>query len=136
MTEMRNDLLSPPGSPAYLTGTNPHDATVAQHPAMMAHPGNAEEVGQAVRWTAQGSLQVQASGHGAGAPTESDRLLVDTSGLNTADVDARACVARIGAGATCSAVNAVAERDGLPGLAGTSPTVAVAGYTFGVESRS
>ncbi|OBG20591.1 FAD-binding oxidoreductase [Mycobacterium sp. 852002-51057_SCH5723018] len=133
MTEMRADLLSPPGSAAYRAATNPHNATVVQRPAMAAHPRSADEVAHAVQWAAQRNLgvAVQASGHGAGAPIEADRLLVDTSGLNAVRIDAQARVAHVGAGATWSAVSAVAERDGLLGLAGTSPTVAVAGYTFG-----
>ncbi|WP_156669984.1 FAD-dependent oxidoreductase, partial [Mycobacterium sp. E3305] len=130
---MRADLFSPPGSAGYRAATNPHNATVLQRPAAVAHPRSTEEVAQAVQWAAQRNLgvAVQASGHGAGAPIESDRLLVDTSGLNTVRIDTQARVARVGAGATWAAVNAIAERDGLLGLAGTSPTVAVAGYTFG-----
>lgn len=130
---MRADLLSAPGSAAYRTATNPHNATAVQRPAMVAHPRRADEVGHAVQWAAQRNLKVavQASGHGAGAPIESDRLLVETSGLNSVDVDVQARVARVGAGATWSTVNVVAERDGLLGLAGSSPTVGVAGYTFG-----
>jgi FAD binding domain-containing protein len=133
MTEMRTDLFSPPGSDAYRAATTPHNATVTQRPAMVAHPRNTEEVAEAVAWATRHDLGivVQASGHGAGAPVESDRLLLDTSRLNTVGVDAQAHVAQVGAGATWSAVNAIAERDGLLGLAGTSPTVGVAGYTFG-----
>lgn len=130
---MRTDLMSPPGSAAYLAATTPHNATVVQRPAMVAHPRDAEDVARAVQWAAERSLgiAVQASGHGAGAPIESDRLLLDTSGLNSVHLDVQARVARVGAGATWSAVNAVAERDGLLGLAGSSPTVGVTGYTFG-----
>ncbi|HTX93983.1 MAG TPA: FAD-binding protein [Mycobacterium sp.] len=132
MTEMRADLLSPPGSDGYRAATNPHNATVVQRPAMVAHPRRAEEVAHAIQWAAQRwGLAVQASGHGAGAPIEADRMVVDTSGLNALRIDAQARLAHVGAGATWSAVNALAERDGLLGLAGTSPTVAVAGYTFG-----
>ena len=132
MTVMRADLLSQPGSAA----------PDRDHPAQR-HGGAASGYGgspvprrggrpsRAVGRAAQPGVAVQASGHGAGAPIESDRVLVDTSGLNTAHIDARARVAHVGAGATWSAVNAVAERDGLLGLAGSSPTVAVAGYTFG-----
>jgi FAD/FMN-containing dehydrogenase len=133
MTEMRADLLSQPGSAAYRAATTPHNATVVQRPVVVAHPCSAEEVAQAVLWAAQRNLGIaaQASGHGAGAPIESNRLLVDTSRLNTVHIDAQARVAHVGAGATWSAVNAVAQHDGLFGLAGSSPTVAVAGYTFG-----
>jgi putative transposase len=86
---MRADLLSQPGSAAYRAATTPQNATVVQRPVMVAHPGRAEEVAQAVQWAAQRNLgvAVQASGHGAGAPIESDRVLVDTSGLNTAHID-------------------------------------------------
>ena len=125
MTEMRADLLSQPGSAPDQAATTPHNATVVQRPVMVAHPGRAEEVAQAVQWAAQRNLgvAVQASGHGAGAPIESDRVLVDTSGLNTVRIDAQARIAHVGAGATWSAVNAVAERHGLLGLAGSSPSV-------------
>lgn len=130
---MRTDLLSPPGSATYLAATTPYNATVVQRPAMVAHPHDAEDVAHAVRWASARNLgiAVQASGHGAGAPIDSDLLLLDTSGLNAVDVDVHARVARIGAGATWSRVNAVAGRHGLLGLAGSSPTVGVAGYTFG-----
>jgi FAD binding domain-containing protein len=133
MTDMRDDLVSPPDSAAYRAATTPHNATVAQRPAVVAHPGTAADVADAVQWAAQHDLRVavQASGHGAGAPIGADHLLVDTSGLTSVDVDVAGRVAHVGAGATWSAVNAVAERDGLLGLAGSSPTVGVAGYTFG-----
>lgn len=74
---------------------------------------------------------MQASGHGAGAPIDADQLLVDTSALNTVRIDADRRQTHIGAGATWSAVNTLTERHGLFGLAGTSPTVSVCGYTFG-----
>jgi FAD/FMN-containing dehydrogenase len=128
---MRDDLVFPPDSAAYLAATTPHNAVVAQQPAMVAHPKTAADVADAVRWAAQHGLRVavQASGHGAGAPIGADHLLVDTSALASVEIEGR--VAHVGAGATWSAVNAVAERDGLLGLAGSSPTVGVAGYTFG-----
>ncbi|HME47538.1 FAD-binding oxidoreductase [Mycobacterium sp.] len=133
MTEMRTDLLSWPGSAVYRGATTPHNATVVQQPAVVAHPTHSEEVADTVRWAAGRNLgvAVQASGHGAGAPIGSNRVLLDTSGLNTVHIDAAARVAHIGAGATWSAVNSVAQQDGLFGLAGSSPTVAVSGYTFG-----
>ncbi|KAA0099546.1 FAD-binding oxidoreductase [Mycolicibacterium sp. P1-18] len=128
---MRDDLVSSPGSADYRAATTPHNATVVQQPAMVACAANAEDVADAVGWAARHDLRVavQASGHGAGAPIGAEHLLLDTSRLASVQIDGR--VARVGAGATWSAVNAVAERDGLLGLAGSSPTVAVAGYTFG-----
>ena len=130
---MRDDLLAWPGSSAYRAGTTPHNSTGAQRPAVVAHPHSAEEVAQAVRWAAGRNLgvAVQASGHGAGAPIGPNQVLVATSGLDDVFIDAEARIAHVGAGATWSAVNSKAERHGLFGLAGSSPTVAVAGYAFG-----
>lgn len=133
MTQIRRDLLAKPGSPAYRAATPAHNSTTAQQPAVVAHPNSAEEVAQAMRWAIDRNLSVavQASGHGAGAPIGPDRVLVDTSGLDNVSIDADAHIAHVGAGATWSAVNSSAQQHGLFGLAGSSPTVAVAGYTFG-----
>jgi hypothetical protein len=133
MTGMSHGLLAAPGSAAYQAATTPHNSTVTQQPAAVARPKTAEQVSQAVRWAADRNLRVavQASGHGAGARVGPDQVLIDTSGLATVSLDADARIARVGAGATWSAVNTVAQQYGLFGLAGSSPTVAVAGYSFG-----
>lgn len=133
MTEMRQDLLAHPGSSAYRAATTPHNSTAVQQPAVVAHPDSAEEVAEAVRWAVDRDLgvAVQATGHGAGAPIGPNQMLVDTSGLDDVSIDADARIAHVGAGTTWSAVNSTAQQHGLFGLAGSSPTVAVAGYTFG-----
>jgi hypothetical protein len=104
-----------------------------QQPTAVARPTSAEEVCEVVGWAAGRDLVVvpQASGHGAGAPVGQDRLLVDTSALVAVQIDPEARTASVGAGVTWSAVNTAAQQHGLLGLAGSSPTVAVAGYTFG-----
>jgi FAD/FMN-containing dehydrogenase len=103
-----------------------------QQPAAVAKPTRDEQVAEVVRWASERGLVVaaQASGHGAGAPIGSDTVLVDTSGLDTVAIDADARTGHAGAGTTWTAVNSRAQRHGLLGLAGSSPTVAVAGYTF------
>ena len=133
MNEMNHDLLSRPGSAAYRAATAPHNSTTAQQPAVVAHPHNAEEVAQAVRWAADRNLgvAVQASGHGAGAPIGPSQVLIATSALNEVSIDTSARIAHAGAGTTWSALNSTAQQHGLFGLAGSSPTVAIAGYTFG-----
>jgi FAD/FMN-containing dehydrogenase len=130
---MRRDLLAQPGSSAYRAATTPHNSTEVQQPVVVAHPNSAGEAAQAMRWAAERNLSVavQASGHGAGAPIGAHQVLVDTSGLDTVSIDADARIAHVGAGATWSAVNSTAQQHDLFGLAGSSPTVAVAGYTFG-----
>ena len=133
MNVMSQDLLSRPGTSAYRAATAPHNSTTAQQPAVVAHPHSAEEVAQAVRWAADRNLgvAVQASGHGAGAPIGPNQVLIDTSALNEVSIDTAARIAHAGAGTTWSALNSTAQRHGLFGLAGSSPTVAIAGYTFG-----
>lgn len=130
---MQNDLFAWPDSAAYDAATTPHNSSVLQQPALVAHPRRAEDVAEAVRCAAdrQLGIVVQASGHGAGAAVGANHLLVDTSGLDEVTLDVGARIARVGAGATWAAVNAKAQNHGLLGLAGSSPTVAVAGYTFG-----
>ncbi|BBX48545.1 FAD-binding oxidoreductase [Mycobacterium cookii] len=130
---MRNDLLAWPGSAAYQAATTPRNSSVTQQPAVVARPQSAGEAAEAVRWAADRNLgvAVQATGHGAGAPIGPHRVLVDTAALDTVSIDAGARLARVGAGTTWSALNSRAQRDGLFGLAGSSPTVSVAGYTFG-----
>lgn len=129
---MRSDLLSEPDSPAYRAATSPHNSSVTQRPARVGHPRTAQEVAAVVSWAAERDLVVaiQASGHGAGAPMGSDCVLLDTSGLDSVAIDPATRTARVGAGATWATVNACAQEHGLLGRAGSSPSVAVAGYTF------
>ena len=129
---MRTDLLAHPGSDDYAESTRPHNSSVVQRPLAVARPTSAKDVADVVRWASDQNLTVavQASGHGAGAPIRPDQILVDTSGMTDTDIDPQARVARVGAGATWAHVNSEAQRHGLLGLAGSSPTVAVAGYTF------
>jgi FAD binding domain len=131
--EMNQDMLSRPGSSAYRAATAPHNSATPQQPAVVAHPRSAEEVAQAVRWAADRNLgmAVQASGHGAGASIGPDQLLIDTSALNDVSIDPVARIAHAGAGTTWSGLNSTAQQHGLFGLAGSSPTVGIAGYTFG-----
>ena len=132
MSQMRQDLLSRPGSAGYRAGTAPLNSTTTQRPAVVAHPHTAEEVAQVVCWAADQDLgvAVQASGHGAGAPIGPAQVLVDTSAMTEMSIDTAARIANGGAGTTWSALNSTAQHQGLFGLGGTSSTVAIAGYTF------
>jgi FAD/FMN-containing dehydrogenase len=105
---MRADLLSQPGSG--IPGRN--------HPAQRhrgaasgygGSPGRAEEVAQAVQWASQRNLAVavQARGHGAGAPIESDRVLVDTPGFSTVHIDAQARVGSPRSATRCTRVSSI-----------------------------
>ncbi|HEY5361336.1 MAG TPA: FAD-binding protein [Streptosporangiaceae bacterium] len=122
-----------PGSAEYARATAPHNPSGTQRPAAVVVPQRAAQVAAAVTLAAdQGwALAPQATGHGAAGDIGPDTLLLDTSALDEIAIDPAAGLARTGAGATWSRVNAAAEPHGLLGRAGTSPSVGVAGYTFG-----
>lgn len=122
-----------PGSDGYVRATTPLNTVARQHPALVAAPTDAEQVAACVRHAARTGLRVvpQATGHGAAGELGDDVLLLDTSGLDTVTIDAEHRSARVGAGCRWGAVNAEAFRHGLLGRSGSSPTVGVAGFTFG-----
>lgn len=122
-----------PGSDGYRTATTPQNTLARQRPALVAAPTTGEEVAAAVRYAAVNGLTVvpQATGHGAAGELGPDVLLLDTSGLDSVQIDAGRRSARVGAGALWGAVDAEAAAVGLLGRAGSSPTVGVAGFTFG-----
>lgn len=123
----------PPGSARYEQATSPHNASGAQHPVAVVAPASGAQVSAAVRLAAEHGWLIapQATGHGAAGDIGPDTLLLDTSDLAEIAIDARAATARVGAGSVWSAVEQAAEPHGLLGRAGTSPSVGVAGYTFG-----
>jgi FAD/FMN-containing dehydrogenase len=133
MSSISRDFLALPGSEVYRVATTPHNSSVTQQPIAVAQPQRPEDVAEAVQWAAEHGVgvAVQASGHGAGAAINQDRVLIDTSAMTQLSIDADTGIAHVGAGVTWSALNAQAEKYGLMGLAGSSPSVAVAGYTFG-----
>lgn len=122
-----------PGSDGYVRATTPLNTVARQHPALVAAPTDVEQVAACVRHAARTGLRVvpQATGHGAAGELGDDVLLLDTSGLDTVAIDAEHRSARVGAGCRWGAVNAEAFRHGLLGRSGSSPTVGVAGFTFG-----
>ena len=122
-----------PGSDAYVAATSPHNSSGEQRPAFVARPGDVEGVAAVVREAVRRGLRVlpQATGHGAGGLVDTDTVILDTSGLTSLSIDAAARVATAGAGLTWGRINPEAEKHGLLGLAGSAPTVSIAGYTFG-----
>jgi len=122
-----------PGSDRYAQATTPHNAVATQQPAMVAAPTSADQVAACVRHAAERGLRVvpQGTGHGATGALGSDVLLLDTSGLDSIDIDPEQGRARAGAGCTWGAVDAAAIKHGLLGRAGSAPDVGITGFTFG-----
>lgn len=132
-------MLSTSESDAYLRATSPLNSSSVQAPTRVASIASPDELVSALSEVSEvaessgGGLEVvvQATGHGAGPGVDEHTVLFDMSALTMVSIDPDARVATVGAGATWSAVNTAAEAHGLLGLAGSSPSVSVAGYTFG-----
>lgn len=121
-----------PGDDAYTAATTPDNSSFPQQPAAVVQARSAGDVARAVAVASRSGSRVvvQATGHGAARPIGAEAVILDTSALGTVDLDASARTARVGTGAMWPAVQAAAAPHGLLGLSGTSPTVAVGGYTF------
>ena len=120
------------GDGAYTAATTPDNSSFPQCPAAVVQPRSPDDVARAITVAARAGSRVivQATGHGAAAPIDAGVVLLDTSALDSVDVGVSARIARVGTGAMWPAVQAAAAQHGMLGLSGTSPTVAVAGYTF------
>src|SRR5947207_2625534 len=107
---------------------------IDQRPAMVARPGDADEVAAIVSYASENGLRVavQAEGHGAGplAGAGEDTLLLKTGRMTGAEIDVEKCRARVGAAAKWRDVSALASRQGLAGLSGSSAEVGIVGYTL------
>ena len=108
---------------------------IDQRPAMVARPGDANEVAAVVSYARENGLRVavQAEGHSAGplAGVGEDTLLLKTGRMTGAEIDAEDRRARVGAAAKWQDVSALASPKGLAALSGSSAEVGVVGYTLG-----
>ena len=125
-------MLFPSDSPEYARAVDPHNSLTTQRPAFVFTADSESDVLNAVGEAASSSMQLvpQATGHGAGAEVGGRDILLDASQLNSISIDPQRRVARVGSGVTWGALNAEAEKHGLLGPAGSSPSVSVSGYTF------
>jgi hypothetical protein len=108
---------------------------IDQQPAMVARPGDANEVAAVVSYARENGLRVavQAEGHSAGAlaGVGEDTLLLKTGRMTGAEIDADSRRARVGAATKWQDVSALASPKGLAALSGSSAEVGVVGYTLG-----
>jgi hypothetical protein len=107
---------------------------VEQHPAAVVFPESAQDVAAAVLFAAEQGQRIaaQSTGHNA-APLGSlaDTILLKTERMRGITIDPERRVARVEAGVLWHEVVDAAARYGLAALQGSSPDVAVAGYTLG-----
>jgi FAD/FMN-containing dehydrogenase len=105
---------------------------IDHHPALILVPDDTADVATGVRFARDAGLgvAVQSTGHGVLYPADNS-LLVVTSRMASAQVDAEARTARVEAGATWQQVLDAATPHGLAPLLGSAPHVGVVGYMLG-----
>jgi FAD/FMN-containing dehydrogenase len=123
-----------PGGTGWDLARRSWNLAVDQRPAAVALPESADDVRAAIELARARDLRIapQGTGHGALSldPLEGT-ILLNTSRMRGVQVDAPARYATVQAGALWGEVATVAAQHGLAGLAGSSPTVGVVGYSLG-----
>ena len=128
----RDPRIHRPGERAYEALRRPLNPELDPHPALILDARSAADVQDAVRLARERDLPfaVQSTGHGTHVAADG-ALLLRTSRMASVEIDPARAIARVGAGATWGAVVTAAARYGLAPLAGSSPSVGVAGFTLG-----
>jgi hypothetical protein len=123
-----------PGQAGYDQARQGWNLAVDTRPAVVVAAGSAADVAQAVRYARAHGMRIapQGTGHGA-EPLEplDGAMLLRTTRMRKVRIDPAARTARAEAGATWQDVTVPAAEHGLAALAGSSPSVGVAGYTLG-----
>src|SRR5919198_1103912 len=121
-----------PGDQAYNTARATWSGALDQRPAVVAEALSAADVQAAVAAARRHDLpfSVQATGHGTHVACDGG-VLLKTSLMAEVLVDPDRRVAHVGPGARVGDVVAAAAPFGLAPVAGSSPTVGVAGFTLG-----
>ena len=125
-----------PGDPGYDMARMPWNVAVDQRPAAVALPRTAQEAAEVVVAAARAGLRVapQSTGHAAGPLAEgslADVVIVRTSEMAGLTIDPESRTARAEGGVLWQQVVEAAAPHGLAALHGSSPDVAVAGYSLG-----
>ncbi|MEV6034722.1 FAD-dependent oxidoreductase [Nonomuraea sp. NPDC052116] len=121
-----------PGEDGFDEAARPWAVGVHQPVSAVVEAEDAADVAALVRYAREAGLTVtaQPSGHGASGDAQGV-ILLRTGRLDRVEVDARARVARVGAGVRWGRLLAETGRHGLTGPAGSSPAVTVAGFVAG-----
>jgi len=123
-----------PGEAGYDQARQAWNLAMDQRPAVVVVADSAADVAEAVRYARTHRMRIapQGTGHAA-RPLEplDGAMLLRTSRMRGVRIDPATRTARAEAGALWQDVTVPAARHGLAALAGSSPSVGVAGYTLG-----
>lgn len=110
------------------------NGTVDRHPALIVRCLDSADVQAAIRFAGQHRMltSVRGGGHHIGGYAVAEGgLMIDLSAMRTVHVDASRRIARVGAGALLSDVDAATQAHGLATPLGINSTTGVAGLTLG-----
>src|SRR3954469_23714936 len=127
------ELIGPDDS-SYEEARQVYNAMIDRRPALIARPGNADEVAQVVNFARDRDVPVaiRGGGHnGAGLGTVDDGIVIDLSRLKRIEVDPEARTVRVGGGCTWGEVDAATGEHGLATPSGIISTTGVGGLTLG-----
>jgi FAD/FMN-containing dehydrogenase len=130
---LEGDLFKP-GDAGWDAARQAWNLVADQHPDAVALVSSPDDVVAAVSFARENGLGVVAQGTGHGAPSLESLegvVLIKTQRLNDVEIDPEAHRARVGAGVLMRDLVNAAQEHGLSGMPGSSPDVAVAGYTLG-----
>ncbi|MFB4273302.1 FAD-binding protein [Nonomuraea sp. GTA35] len=121
-----------PGEDGFDQAAGPWAVGVHQPVAAVVEAEDAADVAALVRYAREAGLTVaaQPSGHGASGDVQGV-ILLRTGRLDRVEIDARARIARVGAGVRWGRLLAETGAYGLTGPAGSSSAVTVAGFVAG-----
>jgi hypothetical protein len=123
-----------PGQASYDQARQAWNLAVDQHPDVVVVAESTSDVVQAVRYARAHGMRIAPQGTGHGAPpleALDGAMLLRTTPMRQVDIDRASHAARAEAGALWQDVVVPAAEHGLAGLAGSSSTVGVTGYTLG-----
>ncbi|MGW8436973.1 FAD-binding oxidoreductase [Nocardiopsis sp. NPDC055551] len=130
--QAHRDRVYAPGSEGFERARSGAQSLSPHTPDAVLRATDTEDVRTAVRTAAELGVPVaaQRTGHGRGTGA-SGGILVDTTALDTVEVDPRRRTARVGAGAIWRDVIDAAAPHGLAPLSGSAPAVGAVSYTLG-----
>lgn len=122
-----------PGDPDWDLARRAWNLAVDQRPSAVARLESADHIGAMVELAPRRDLRIapQASGHGAlSLCSLDDTILLNAARMRSVRIDPGARRASVDAGVRWGEVAIAAVEHGLAGLAGSSPTVGVVGYSL------
>ena len=121
------------GDPAYDAARALWNGMLARRPAMIVRCADTDDVSATVRFAVDHDLvfAVRGGGHNvAGTAGVDDGLVIDLSAMNEVVVDAEACVARAGGGATWADLDGATQPHGLAAPGGLVSETGIGGLTL------